>query len=57
MTLTEVQTPAPLAVIHGEPLLEFPRDLYIPPDALELVRVGVFSLCFIAIKHLHSNCN
>ena len=28
---------APLAHIHGEPLLEFPRDLYIPPDALELV--------------------
>jgi segregation and condensation protein A len=27
----------PLAHIHGEPLLEFPQDLYIPPDALELV--------------------
>jgi len=23
--------------IHGEPLLEMPRDLYIPPDALEVV--------------------
>ena len=27
----------PLARIHGEPLLELPQDLYIPPDALELV--------------------
>jgi segregation and condensation protein A len=37
MTLAEIQSPAPLARIHGEPLLEFPQDLYIPPDALELV--------------------
>ncbi len=27
----------PVARIHGEPLLEIPQDLYIPPDALELV--------------------
>ena len=27
----------PIARIHGEPLLELPQDLYIPPDALELV--------------------
>ncbi|TAN75864.1 MAG: segregation/condensation protein A [Gallionella sp.] len=27
----------PYARIHGEPLLELPQDLYIPPDALELV--------------------
>ncbi|TAJ76975.1 MAG: segregation/condensation protein A [Gallionellaceae bacterium] len=27
----------PRALIHGEPLLEMPSDLYIPPDALELV--------------------
>ena len=27
----------PVARIHGEPLLEMPQDLYIPPDALELV--------------------
>lgn len=26
----------PVATIHGEPLLELPRDLYIPPDALEV---------------------
>lgn len=28
---------APLAHIHGEPMLEMPSDLYIPPDALEIV--------------------
>lgn len=27
----------PVAHIHGEPLLDMPLDLYIPPDALELV--------------------
>jgi segregation and condensation protein A len=27
----------PYARIHGEAMLELPRDLYIPPDALELV--------------------
>ncbi|MCG6934204.1 MAG: segregation/condensation protein A [Gallionella sp.] len=27
----------PVAHVHGEPLLELPQDLYIPPDALELV--------------------
>ncbi len=29
--------PPPVARIHGEPLMEMPRDLYIPPDALEVV--------------------
>ena len=33
----EVPQPFPLAHIHGEPMLEMPKDLYIPPDALELV--------------------
>jgi segregation and condensation protein A len=34
----DVQLPlVPFARIHGEPLLVLPRDLYIPPDALELV--------------------
>jgi segregation and condensation protein A len=28
---------APVARIHGEPLLELPSDLYIPPDALEVI--------------------
>lgn len=36
MTEIIVQTP-PLARIHGEPLLQMPHDLYIPPDALEVV--------------------
>jgi segregation and condensation protein A len=36
--MIETQLPlVPIAHIHGEPLLEFPQDLYIPPDALELV--------------------
>src|SRR5512135_3357124 len=36
MNDTQVQ-PVAYARIHGEPLLELPQDLYIPPDALELV--------------------
>jgi segregation and condensation protein A len=28
--------PAPLARVYGQPMLEMPRDLYIPPDALEI---------------------
>jgi len=36
--MTETQMPLiPVAHIHGEPVLEMPQDLYIPPDALELV--------------------
>lgn len=27
----------PVAKLYGEPLIELPRDLYIPPDALEIV--------------------
>src|ERR1035437_2233290 len=27
----------PFASIHGEPMTQLPLDLYIPPDALELV--------------------
>ncbi|MBI3903404.1 MAG: segregation/condensation protein A [Nitrosomonadales bacterium] len=36
MTQANLQL-VPLARIHGEPMLEMPHDLYIPPDALELV--------------------
>ncbi|MBX3615641.1 segregation and condensation protein A [Nitrosomonas sp.] len=32
----ESQSPQPIARICGEPLLEIPQDLYIPPDALEV---------------------
>ncbi|MFT7412497.1 MAG: segregation and condensation protein A [Paraglaciecola sp.] len=31
------QQPLPLAFINGEALIEKPEDLYIPPDALELI--------------------
>ncbi len=30
------QTEMPLALVQGEPVLELPQDLYIPPDALEV---------------------
>ncbi|MGJ8678683.1 segregation and condensation protein A [Paraglaciecola sp.] len=32
-----VQQPLPLAFVNGEALIEKPEDLYIPPDALELI--------------------
>ncbi len=28
--------PAPIAMVGGEPVVELPQDLYIPPDALEI---------------------
>ncbi len=31
-----VPSPDPVARVYGEPLLELPKDLYIPPDALEV---------------------
>lgn len=31
-----VATDAPVAMVYGQPLLEVPADLYIPPDALEI---------------------
>lgn len=31
------QQEIPLAVVRGEPMLEIPQDLYIPPDALEVI--------------------
>lgn len=34
---TPLQIPTPPAKLYGEPLIELPRDLYIPPDALEVV--------------------
>jgi segregation and condensation protein A len=30
-------TADPIARLYGEPLIEIPRDLYIPPDALEII--------------------
>ncbi|WP_026374567.1 segregation and condensation protein A [Aestuariibacter salexigens] len=34
---TPVQQPLPLAFVNGEAVLEKPEDLYIPPDALEVI--------------------
>jgi segregation and condensation protein A len=34
--MTEAVAAMPFATIYGEPLLELPHDLYIPPDALEV---------------------
>ncbi|MDI3261393.1 segregation and condensation protein A [Aerosticca soli] len=31
------QQEMPLAIVRGEPLLKMPQDLYIPPDALEVI--------------------
>lgn len=31
------QQEIPLAMVHGQPLLQVPQDLYIPPDALEVI--------------------
>ncbi len=31
------QQEMPLAMVHGQPLLQMPQDLYIPPDALEVI--------------------
>lgn len=41
-SLAPVATPPqqqemPLALVHGQPLLQIPQDLYIPPDALEVI--------------------
>jgi segregation and condensation protein A len=31
------QQEMPLAIVRGEPILQMPQDLYIPPDALEVI--------------------
>ena len=31
------QQEMPLAIVRGEPLMQMPQDLYIPPDALEVI--------------------
>src|SRR4051812_395007 len=31
------QQEIPLALVRGEPMLQIPQDLYIPPDALEVI--------------------
>jgi len=34
---TALQREMPLALVRGTPMLEIPQDLYIPPDALEII--------------------
>jgi segregation and condensation protein A len=36
MTPEATQVEMPFAMVHGEPLTEMPRDLYIPPQAMEV---------------------
>lgn len=36
-SLETLESQGPQAKLYGEPLIELPRDLYIPPDALEVV--------------------
>ena len=36
-TLHPQQQEMPLAVVHGQAVLQIPQDLYIPPDALEVI--------------------
>ncbi|MBI4206378.1 MAG: segregation/condensation protein A [Betaproteobacteria bacterium] len=36
MTEVAAVAAAPIAKVYGQPFLEFPQDLYIPPDALEV---------------------
>jgi len=36
-TRVPLQQEMPLAVVRGEPVLQMPQDLYIPPDALEVI--------------------
>src|SRR5450755_4556591 len=31
------QQEMPLAMVRGQPMLQMPQDLYIPPDALEII--------------------
>src|SRR5215216_2581012 len=35
-SLPHAGEPSPIAKVYGQPLLEMPQDLYIPPDALEV---------------------
>ena len=43
------QQEMPLAVVHGQPVLQIPQDLYIPPDALEVILgVSLATLCNFA---------
>lgn len=36
-TISPQQQSLPLGFVRGEPVIDKPEDLYIPPDALELI--------------------
>ncbi len=35
--IVQLELPTPIAKLYGEPVIEMPQDLYIPPDALEVI--------------------
>src|SRR5579872_5933169 len=37
MTLDNQETTSPLAIVRGEAFTSMPKDLYIPPDAMEVL--------------------
>ena len=50
-TVADITTP--LAIVHGEALLTYPADLYIPPDAMQVLLAnfnGPFDLLLYLIK-------
>lgn len=54
----QAQDPEPLAVVRGEPLNSLPKDLYIPPDALEVILEafeGPLDLLLYLIKRQNLN--
>ncbi|MBB1125674.1 segregation and condensation protein A [Thiospirillum jenense] len=54
-TVAAEQTP-PFAMVHGQPLHELPMDLYIPPDALEIILEtfeGPLDLLLYLIRRQH----
>lgn len=53
-----VQVEMPFAMVHGEPLTEMPRDLYIPPQAMEVfldVFEGPLDLLLYLIRRQNLN--
>jgi segregation and condensation protein A len=56
--LTDASAPLPIAKVYGQPVLEIPRDLYIPPDALEIFLEqfeGPLDLLLYLIRRENSN--
>ena len=56
--MTDAATQVPIARVYGQPLLEVPHDLYIPPDALEIFLEqfeGPLDLLFYLIRKENIN--